>query len=256
MNKILQQIIKNTTYEIAQRKINSPLDTPEVSRQKSFGNFLEAVSKKDRVSIIAEIKFASPTEKNLGSEKELIKIAKLYQKSRADAISIITEKSVFKGDRSFVTRVKSAVKLPVLQKDFVINPYQIYEAKFIGSDALLLIAKIISKNKLIEFVNICQNLGIEPVVEINDDADLEKALATSTKIIAVNARNLSDLKVDVDQACKLMKKIPQKYTKLGFSGIHSKVEVEKYKSSGANAILVGTSLMKSKNPIKFLEELR
>lgn len=241
MNQALGNIIKNTKKDLA--------------KKKKQGKFLKAILK-NGTAIIAEIKFASPTEKNLGSEKELIKIAKLYQKSKADAISIITEKSVFKGDPSFVTKVKPIVNLPVLQKDFVIDSYQIYEAKFIGSDALLLIAKIISKDQLINFVNLCQSLGLEPVVETNDDKDLGKALATSTKIIAVNARNLSDLKVDVDKACKLLKKIPNKYIKLGFSGIHSKVEVEKYKSSGANAVLVGTSLMKSKNPDKFLEELR
>lgn len=208
------------------------------------------------VAIIAEMKFASPTNPNLGSSEDLLDRAREYQKAGADAISIITEKHVFKGDIGFVSQVKKVVKIPILQKDFVIDKQQIYEAKNAGADALLLIARIVSKKQLKAFVLLVQKLGIEPVVEVFDEKDLKKAVATATKFIAVNARDLETFVVDVDKACKLMEKIPDRFIKLGFSGISSKTEVKKYTDAGAKGVLVGTSLMKAKNIKEFIGGLR
>ncbi|MBI2018068.1 indole-3-glycerol-phosphate synthase, partial [Candidatus Daviesbacteria bacterium] len=183
--------------------------------------------------MIAEIKLASPTEKNLGSQNEILQRALEYEKAGADAISCITEKSVFKGNVKYIPQIKSKVKLPLLQKDFILDPYQIYESKISGADALLLIAKILSGNQLVEFVNLCFEIGIEPVVEINDEQDLKMAMKTETKMIAVNARNIDTLKVDLERAIKLLLKVPEKYIKLGFSGIVTGDEVTKYKKAGA-----------------------
>lgn len=230
----------------------------DLKGKKASGNFSRSLlnPKTGNISIIAEIKLASPTEKNLGSPNEILQRVVKYEKAGADAISFITEKSVFKGDIKYISQIKSRVNLPILQKDFVINPYQIYESKINGSDALLLIAKILSQEKLIEFVNLCLEIGLEPVVEINDNKDLDKALKTRTKIIAVNARNLDTLKVDIDGALKLLDQIPASYLKLGFSGIDSKSKVEKYRQAGAKAVLIGTNLMKAKNIREFLKGLR
>lgn len=207
-------------------------------------------------AIIAEIKFASPTNPNLGSPEDLLDRAREYQKAGADAISIITEKHIFKGDIEFVRQVKKVVNIPILQKDFVINEQQIYEAKSVGADALLFIARLVSEEKLKAFVLLAQKLGIEPVVEVFDEKDLKKAVATATRIIAVNARDLKTFVVDVDKACKLMKKIPNGFIKLGFSGIKSKTEVKKYADAGVRGVLVGTSLMKAKNIKEFIGGLR
>lgn len=242
MNKVLRNILENTKKDIKEKK--------------QFGIFSKSLLKAKKIAILAEIKLASPTEKSLGGEKDILKRAIKYEKSGADAISFITEKSVFNGNIKFISKIKSKVNVPVLQKDFVIDPYQIYEAKNAGSDALLLIVKILDQKTLIRFVEICLEIGIEPVVEINDKKDLEKALKTGTKIIAVNARNLDSLEVDVERACKLLKLIPDKFFKLGFSGISSKEEVERYKNAGAKGILIGTNLMKAKNTEKFLKGLR
>ncbi len=186
----------------------------------------------------------------------LVDRAVTYEKSGADAISFITEKKYFKGDTKYITELKIIISLPILQKDFVIDEYQIYEAKKIGSDALLLIVRYLDKKTLQSFVSLCQKLGIEPVVEINSEEDLEKAIATETNIIAVNARNLEDFTIDLERACDLLKKIPGNFIKLGFSGIHSAKEVEKYKDAGARGVLVGTELMKAGNVGKFLTSLR
>lgn len=244
MNMALKQILEYTKKDLKNRK--------------TAGNFFESIlsPKKGGIGIIAEIKLASPTERNLGSPDEILQRAAEYEKYGADAISFITEKSVFKGDIKFISQIKSKVNLPLLQKDFVVDPYQIYESKINGADALLLIAKILTEEKLIEFVDLCLEIGLEPVVEVNDKEDLEKALNSQTKIIAVNARNLDTLKVDLEAAIKLFDKIPADYLKLGFSGIVSKAEVVKYKDAGAKAVLVGTNLMKAGNIKEFLKRLR
>ena len=239
MHKILKQIIEKKQADLTLMKRN---------RFLSFT--------KNKISIIAEIKLASPTVPYFGSEKDISKRAINYQKAGADAISIITEKYFFKGNLKFISKIKDKVDLPILQKDFVIDPYQIYEAKIAGANALLLIAKIINKQTLIKFVSLCQEIGLEPIVEINDEQDLKKALSTSTNIIAVNARNLDTFIVDVDRACLLMKKIPNRFVKFGFSGIKSSDEVKMYKDAGASGILVGTSLMKTKDIKNFIKKLK
>ena len=206
--------------------------------------------------IIAEIKLASPSAGDLADESQVLEIAQEYKEGGADAISIITEKYFFKGDVNFIKQVKEETDLPVLQKDFIVDPYQIYESRAFGADALLLIAKIISPDQLKKFVDLSLELGVEPVVEINDRLDLENALQTKTRIIAINARDLDAFKVDVEKACGLLKSIPEKYLKLGFSGVNSKKEVEMYKSAGARGVLVGTNLMKAENRTEFIMSLR
>ena len=239
MHKILKQIVEKKQADLILLKRNR------------FLNLL-----KNKMVIIAEIKLASPTAAYLGSENDIVKRAVDYKQAGVDAISIITEKHFFKGSLKFIPQIKKSVDLPVLQKDFVIDPYQIYEAKIIGADALLLIAKITDKQTLIKFVLLCQEIGIEPIVEISDEIDLKKALQTSTKIIAINARNLETFDVNVDQACRLMEKIPDRFVKLGFSGIKSSTEVKKYQRVGAKGVLVGTSLMKTNNIKSFIRELQ
>lgn len=238
MNNILKQIVEKKRKDLALQKQNRFIDL--------FNNELV---------VIGEIKLASPTISYFGSDKNIIKRAVTYKNSGINIISIITEKHFFKGNIEFISQIKNKVDLPILQKDFIIDAYQIYESKIIGANALLLIAKIVNQKTLKKFVSLCQEIGLEPVVEISDEVDLKKALITSTKIIAVNARNLKTFKVDVDVACLLIKKISNKFIKLGFSGIKSSGEVIKYQDAGADGVLVGTSLMKTENIKSFIKEL-
>ena len=243
MHNILLEIIKKKQEDVLAQKKNNTM-------------FREKILSAKDIAIIAEIKFSSPTSPSLGKPTELLQRAKEYEMSGAIAISIITEKYFFKGDPAFVTKIKKTVRLPILQKDFVIDESQIYEAKILGVDALLLIARLVTKEKLRKFVTLCLELGIEPVVEINNEEDLEKACITATKIIAVNARNLETFAINVSEACRLLTKIPKKFITLGFSGIHSSDEVLQYKKAGVKGVLVGTSLMQTKNIKKFIKELQ
>lgn len=257
MNQILEQIIDDTKKRLKQRKSLTSITELDRSVRKlnTKGNFLAQLSKNNlRPGFIAEIKLASPSVGDLGEESEIETRVQIYKELGADAISVITEKDHFLGDLSFINRVKKQVGLPVLQKDFVVDMYQIYESKVTGADALLLIAKIIPPDTLKDFVDIALELNLEPVVEINDEYDLSIALQTQTRIIAVNARNLDDFSIDTTSACKLLKQIPDTYFKLGFSGISSKKDILRYQENGAKGVLVGSSIMKNPKLIKELTD--
>jgi len=260
MHSILSHIIEKKRNDLREQKRKLPINElkKELSKNKSVSNFRDKLieTSSSYISIIAEIKLASPTIPFLGSESEIVQRAITYEKAGVDGLSIITEKHYFKGSTAFIPQLKSKIPIPILQKDFVVDPYQIYEAKAIGSDAILLIARIVEKDTLQKFVRLSLTLGIEPVVEINDKEDLEKAVSTDTSFIAVNARDLRTFTVDVSKACRLLKKIPDTFIKLGFSGISSSDEVRKYKTSGVKGVLVGTKLMKALNADNFIKSLR
>ncbi len=259
MHDMIKEIVAKNAIDLATKKQKNPrssleeqIKIPGVTRD--FYQRLQTDADKHGVSLIAEIKFSSPTEKHLGDKKDILPRAKLYEKAGASAISLITEPHFFTGDVKTISQVKQVVSLPVLQKDFVVDSYQIYEAAAYGADALLLIAKLVNKSLLKTFVDLCITIGIEPVVEINDEEDLAKALGTKTRIIAVNARDLDTFTVDVAKACELLEKIPAHIFKLGFSGIHTASDVKRYKHAGAKTVLVGTTLMKAENIEKTIQE--
>lgn len=206
--------------------------------------------------LMGEIKLASPSLGVLGQQKNIETRALAYEQAGVDIISVVTEPTRFNGSPSFIRRIRKVTSLPILQKDFIVNEKQIYESESLGANMLLLISSLVKTSTLKTFVDLCKKLGIEPVVEIYDEQDLEKAIGTATSYIAVNARNLKTFAVDVDRACGLMEKIPNRYIKLGFSGIHSRVEIQKYRKAGANGVLVGTALMKTKNISDFINKLK
>ncbi|OIO15539.1 hypothetical protein COV53_07165 [Candidatus Gottesmanbacteria bacterium CG11_big_fil_rev_8_21_14_0_20_37_11] len=244
MKSILDEIISNKLHE--------------VSEKKKKRNFLDVIKnpKVGDISVIAEIKLASPAEGKLAEKKDIIKRAIKYEKSSCDAISLVVDKKYFNGDLEYIKRVKNIVALPILAKDFVIDPYQIYEMKSYGADAILLIAKIIPSDKLVLLVNLAKKLNIEPVVEVQNKRELDRAIHTDTKLIAVNARNLTTFVIDIDNACKISKLVPKNFISLGFSGVSNRCDAKRYKEAGARGILVGTSLMKTKNINGLIRELK
>lgn len=267
MNNVINQILEKTKEEVQKRKNAYSSREPAKPENREvrttgvldFARTIKNAAEKKGVAFIAEIKLASPSEPSLGSVDEIIERAKQYEEAGVDAISVVTEKHFFKGDPSFVAKIKQAVSVPVLQKDFVIDEYQIYEAKKVGADAILLIARLVNKKVLRHFVELCFTEGIDPVVEVHSAEDLEKALAASNAvdttpagIIAVNARDLDTMEVHIDKACELLKKIPEQFIKLGFSGISSRNDVEKYTAVEVDGVLVGTSLMKTENIKEFI----
>lgn len=251
MHNMIRQILEKKKKDVA----NIKYQISNVKRDDKE-TFIGAIKSVERPAIIAELKFASPTNPHLGSREILLRKAKEYQEAGATAISIITEKHFFKGDPLFVTQVKKEVTVPILQKDFVIDRSQIDEAKELGSDALLLIARIVDIETLKKFVDYCLEQGIEPVVEIANEEDLTKAIATQTRIIAVNARDLDTFEVHVETACRLLEKIPVQFVRFGFSGVQGRDEFVQYTKAGADAILIGTKAMKESYVATFFKTLR
>lgn len=244
MDNKLREILENKHKEIKAKK----------QKRDFCGSMVKP--KVGDISIIAEIKLRSPSMGKLGEEKEIISRVKSYEKYHADAISIVVDQEYFGGKLEYIKLVKAVVSLPILAKDFIMDPFQIYELKLYGADAVLLIVKIVSSDQLVKFVKLANKLNIEPVVEVQNAQELKDALKTDTRIIVVNARDLSTFKVNVDRACKLIKSIPKEFVSLGFSGVLGRNEVEQYKNAGAKGVLVGTSLMKSKDAEKSIKDLK
>ncbi|HEX3082275.1 MAG TPA: indole-3-glycerol phosphate synthase TrpC [Candidatus Saccharimonadia bacterium] len=254
MHRVLEDIVQRTREQVEVEKRVRPAAElePAPEAPRPFRARIEAA----HPAVIAEIKIASPSHPRLGSLDEAVGRAAAYEEAGADAVSFITERHYFKSDGAYIARLKSATNLPVLQKDFVVDEYQVYQARALGSDALLLITRLIDAGMLGTLVTLTRELGMEPVVEINSEGDLEKALATDTAVVAVNARDLSTFEVDVARACRLLERLPGHLVRLGFSGIESAEQVRQYEAAGANGVLVGTSLMQAADPRAFIRDLR
>lgn len=207
------------------------------------------------ISLIAEVKKSSPSAGLIAGNLNPASVARQYEAGGASAISVLTESTYFKGEDSDLLSVKDAVNLPVLRKDFIIDPYQIYESRVIGADAILLIAELLSPDKLIEFIEIAHDLELACLVEAHDREELEKTIKSGAKIIGINNRNLKSLKVDISTAGQLIPLIPEGRIKVAESGIKSSIDVKFLYEAGADAILVGETLVRSKNPMEKTREL-
>ncbi len=210
-----------------------------------------------KFTLIAEIKKASPSEGVIDENTDIVEIAKEYEKGGADIISVLTDKKFFHGDINYIPKIKNAVSLPILRKDFIIDEYQIYESKAYGADAILLIAKALTEKKLEKFIDLAHKLRLECLVEVHDEEDLKKVLKfpEKIKIVGVNNRNLNTLKTDLSVIENLMPKIPKDKIVISESGIKSREDVQRIKKLGVNGILTGTSLMKSQDKIKAVKTL-
>lgn len=224
----------------------------------TLNNFYQALqTKKDkgRMALIAEIKRAAPSAGSLQEGVDVKKQALLYQEGGAAAISVLTQPLDFHGSLQDLKDVCSEVSLPLLRKEFIIDPYQIYEAKEAGASAVLLIAMILEKEYLLELMGICQRIGIDVLIEIHDEYDLKKSMENNPRIIGVNARNLQDLSVDLTVSERLLPMIPDHVIRVAESGIIGREDVERVKKSGADAILVGTILMQCGDCVGKMREL-
>ncbi len=222
-------------------------------------NFFRAISpagqtSPEKIRLIAEIKRTSPSGSwEVESRKwDVRKIASEYEKAGASAISVLTEEDFFLGKLEYLKQVKKACSLPVMRKDFIIDSYQIYESRYYGADAFLLIAALLSKEKIDKLIFLGNNLGMNALVEVHNQKELEKVLKTKSKIIGINNRNLKTLTLDLRVTLRLLKEIPDgNYLKnkiiVSESGIKTKKDVELLGSAGINAVLIGETLIRSKD---------
>jgi len=245
MHHRLTEILAEKQNEVARLNRSMPFNRDE--ERQPLRDFKSAISIAPKISLIAEIKFASPSAGLIRKKVDPIPIGRIYQDAGAAAISLLTDQRFFHGDLKQLPRLKKATSLPILRKDFIIDEVQVREAFFYGADAILLIARILSQQQLAELTSLCRELGMAPLTEIHDRDDLEKAMACGAEIIGINNRDLDSFKVDINTTSELAPLVPENCIVVSESGIKNKKDILYLKGTGIHAILVGSSLMKSKD---------
>lgn len=216
----------------------------------------EAALKKEDIAFICEVKKASPSKGLIAPDFPYVHIARDYEAAGADAISVLTEPEYFLGSNDYLSAVKRAVNIPVIRKDFTIDPYQIYEARIIGADAVLLICALLDTEVLTEYIRIADTLGLTALVEAHDAAEVASALEAGARVIGVNNRNLKTFEVDIKNSARLRQLVPEHITFVSESGIKTPGDIDALRKNGTDAVLIGETLMRSSRKAEELARLR
>lgn len=254
---MLEEIVRYKKKEVEDRCSGYPLKElrskiKDLPWTLGFKNTLSIAPTK--LKLIAEIKKASPSKGVLKADLDPRALALTYEDNGASAISVLTDEHFFQGGLDNLTRIKEKVQLPLLEKDFILNEYQIYEARVFGADAILLIAAILEKSQLADYKALAGELGMDALMEVHNEKEIEK-VSDFAEIVGINNRDLATFKTDIETTFKLIKYIPKGKILVSESGIESRKEVLELQSAGVNAILVGEALIKSDNPADKIREL-
>jgi len=242
--------------EIERRKRALPLTylNERISQQKAPLDLALAL-KGDHIGLIAEVKRASPSRGMLHPNLNPVQLAQTYVEGGANAISVLTEANYFKGSIDDLAAIRQEVTLPLLRKDFILDPYQVHESRAYGADALLLIAAILSQEQLEELLSLSHSLGLRCLVEVHNENEVEIALLSGAEIVGINNRDLSTFAVDINTTRRLRPLIPQQRIVVAESGIRSRSDVEKLEEWGIDAMLVGEALVTAHDVIAKIREL-
>ena len=251
---VLDQIIEGVQEDLAVRKKRVGLNElmVKISSVKPAIDVLPSLQS-SKLSVIAEVKRASPSKGALAKISDPAELALRYQAGGATAVSVLTEGRKFGGSLADLDAVRSAINIPILRKDLMVDDYQFFESRAHGADIVLLIVAALSDLQLSEFYAIAKSLGMQVLVETHTLEEVERALSLDPEIIGVNARDLTTLKIDLGAFDKLAKSIPAGKIKVAESGISSVAEVISYRNSGAEAILVGEALVKDGDPAQMIQ---
>lgn len=254
---ILDEIIEKRKIQLLREKSAAP-DIKKAAEKcvRTPVSFKDALAKPDRLSVIAEIKKASPSKGLICPDFDPEKIAEEYEKCGADAVSCLTEEHYFQGSSEIFRRVHEKTSLPMIRKDFIIDEFQIYEAKIMGADAILLIAAALDDKKLKEFKDIADSLGLDVLAETHNEEELERVLSLDFEIIGINNRDLKTFDVTLETTARLAEKIPKGKIIVSESGIRNNEDMKSVRRYGADAVLIGETLMRSGSIEKSLAELR
>lgn len=240
----------------AKRKI-SPKDLKQQALSMQKGSFaFENALRKDGISFICECKKASPSKGLIAPEFPYLQIAEEYEAAGADCISVLTEPKWFLGSNEYLKEIADAVSIPCLRKDFTVDEYMIYEAKVLGASAVLLICSILGKSEIREYLQICDELGLSALVETHDEREVQMALDAGARVIGVNNRNLKDFSVNTDNSRRLRELIPSEVLFVSESGVQTAEDVAALRKIGADAVLIGETLMRAADKKAKLAELR
>ena len=256
MSNILDTLVESTKERYKDKYMNIDFIKNEANKReiKNANFFYEAIGKKG-ISFICEIKKASPSKGLISPDFPYKEIAKEYNKC-ADCISVLTEPTKFLGSDRILSEVKSLVDIPVLRKDFVVYEYQIYEAKSIGADAVLLIVAILDKDTLKKYIEVAHSIGLGALVEAHDDTEVKIAMECGAKVIGVNNRNLKDFTIDMHNSINLRNLAPKDILFVSESGIKTREDIKVLEENDVNAVLIGETLMRSNDIIETVGKLR
>jgi indole-3-glycerol phosphate synthase len=254
---ILDDIVVYKKEELAETKRGTPLaDQKKLAADagpvRGFGTVLAATG---GIKLIAEVKKASPSKGVIREDFDPVRIAGAYQESGAACLSVLTEKKFFQGSLAYLGAIRKAVGLPLLRKDFIVDEYQIYEARAAGADAILLIAACLERRQLEDYLGIAGSLGLDVLVESHTGKELDRTLHAGARIVGINNRDLTSFTVSLQTTFDLLKDIPDDRIVVSESGIKSRDDVARLEQAGVDAVLVGESLMREKDIGKKVQEL-
>jgi indole-3-glycerol phosphate synthase len=257
MESFLSQIVAHKRNAIIKARQRVPLaELEQLARAQSVpGNFRQSLTAGNDVAVIAEMKKASPSAGLLREDFDPSTLAKSYSKNGATAISVLTDEKFFQGHLKHLRQARVACGLPLLRKDFVLDSYQAFEARAYGADAILLIAAILDRTQLFELLFAVGEMGMQALVEVHNEAEIDKALLTGADMIGINNRDLRTFEVKLETNERLAPLVPQNCVRVAESGITTRQEVARLAACGVDAILVGTHLMRQPDPGKALTEL-
>ena len=255
---LLDEIVKAKLEELARRKQTMPLARLEpLSSKKPLRDFASAL-RGDGIRLIAEVKKASPSKGLICPDLDPVELARTYAQSGAAAISVLTEERYFQGSLEHLSAISQELegrKIPLLRKDFIFDPYQVHESRAYGADALLLIVAILSDQQLTGLLSLSHRLGMQCLVEVHDEADVERALLSGAEIIGINNRDLTTFTVDLATTKRLRPLVPPDRIVVSESGIRDRGHVQMLREWGVDAILVGEALVTASDVAKKMREL-
>jgi indole-3-glycerol phosphate synthase len=257
---ILKKIVRRKREEIAERSADTPLERltealVEAGPPRGFAAALEDRIAAGQAAVIAEIKRASPSKGILREDFRPAQIARSYAAGGAACLSVLTDVDFFQGSDAYLQQARAACTLPVIRKDFIVDPYQVYEARAIGADCILLIVACLQDAPLKELSELAHRLGMDVLIEVHDRAELERALAVDNRLIGINNRNLRTFEVGLDTTLRMLELIPSDRLLVTESGIHTRDDVALMREHGVNAFLVGEAFMRAAEPGERLAEL-
>ncbi|WP_406694651.1 indole-3-glycerol phosphate synthase TrpC [Singulisphaera sp. Ch08] len=244
---ILDEIVASKRREVAAARLRMPLQEMEdqAASAPPVRDFRAALAGPGPIQLIAEVKKASPSAKVIRADFDPIAIARAYQGHGAACLSVLTDVPFFQGHLSYLARIRASVAIPLLRKDFIIDEYQVVEARLAGADAILLIAEILDDETLARLLARARGLGMAALVEFHEEANLPRVLASGADLVGINNRDLRRFVTDLDLTLRLRPQIPPDVLLVSESGIRTRADVERLEAAGVSAILVGESLMRA-----------
>jgi len=250
---VLEKIVARKVEEVAERRARAPLAEVEALARaadapRGFARAMQGQAARKQAAVIAEVKKASPSKGVLREHFVPAEIARSYEEGGATCLSVLTDVDFFQGGDAYLQEARAACQLPVIRKDFLIDPYQVVEARALGADCVLLIAACLEDGQMRELAATAKDMGLDVLVEVHDGAELERALQLETPLLGINNRNLHTFDVSLETTLDLLPRVPRDRLVVTESGILTRADVELMEISGVYAFLVGEAFMRAENP--------